>query len=198
MKRIITLLSMFLILALSSQATHTQNGQPPFGDNTNNVGVNMVNLDNYSIKGDLNDDGVVNVEDVTTLIDYLLKGTWPEDPHMNGYWLVMIFADGTKEYIPLQLGANGDYLTAYDVMPPLFDEIGAFYYMINGEAYGAPEYMFEAGLGDPAYNPLIPGTNPYYVYVDYSYSIGVHIILDAEFDVQGYQAYVARGGICQP
>ena len=31
-------------------------------------------------RGDTNHDGVVNIADVTCLIDYLLNGTWPDDP----------------------------------------------------------------------------------------------------------------------
>ncbi len=31
-------------------------------------------------EGDVNQDGVANISDVTSLIDYLLSGSWPDDP----------------------------------------------------------------------------------------------------------------------
>ena len=34
--------------------------------------------DDY-LRGDVDEDGYVNIADVTTLIDYLLSGVWPED-----------------------------------------------------------------------------------------------------------------------
>ena len=34
--------------------------------------------DDY-VRGDVDEDGIVNISDVTTLIDYLLSNQWPEE-----------------------------------------------------------------------------------------------------------------------
>ena len=122
-------------------------------------------------------------------------GPGPEDPHMVGYWLVMVQADGTEEFVQLNLGANGDYITAYDVIYPLYYNVGNFYFMIDGVAYGAAADGTEANLGDSMQNPLTAdNTNTYFVYNGYSYSIGVHLVTDENGDVVDYTAYVAKGG----
>ena len=119
-----------------------------------------------------------------------------EDPHMVGYWLVMVQADGTEEYVTMWLGANGDYIAPYDVIYPLYYNIGNFYFMIDGVPYGAPENETEANLGDSMMNPLIANSsNTYYVYSGYSYSIGVHHVIDeVTGEVASYTAYVAKAG----
>ena len=68
--------------------------------------------------------------------------------------------------------------------------------MIDGVAYGAPENETEANLGDSMMNPLsADNTNTYFVYNGYSYSIGVHLVIDQNtLEVVGYTAYVAKGG----
>ena len=119
----------------------------------------------------------------------------PEDPHMTGYWLVEYNADGEKVYIELFPGQNGDYVNVDDVTYPEFYEVSSFYFLINGEAYGAAENMTEAFLGDADENPLVPGENTYYVGVGYSYTFGVHFIYDQNtMEFMGYSAYVAKGG----
>lgn len=118
-----------------------------------------------------------------------------EDPHNIGYWLVMVMDDGSKEYVQMQLGANGDYITIYDVIWPLFVNVAHFYSMIDGVPYGAPENETEANLHDSMMNPLIANSsNTYFVYIGYPYSIGVHHVIDeVTGEVTGYTAYVARG-----
>ena len=92
-------------------------------------------------------------------------------------------------------GQNGDYVNVDDVTYPDFYEICAFYFLIDGHPYGAPENMTEAYLGDPEQNPLIPGTNRYYVGVGHSYTFGVHADRDRDTrEILGYYAYVAKGG----
>ncbi len=122
-------------------------------------------------------------------------GPGPEDPHMVGYWLVMVHADGTEEYVPLWLGVNGDYVTSVDVIYPLYVNVGNFYFMIDGVPYGAPEDATEANLWETLMNPLIANsTNTYYVEFRYSYVIAVHHVIDeVTGEVTGYTAYVARG-----
>jgi len=120
-----------------------------------------------------------------------------EIPAKKGYWLVMVQADGTEEFVQLQLGANGGYLAVYDVIYPLYVNIGNFYFMIDGVPYGAPEDATEANLnGYPVNNPLIANTsNTYYVECGFSYVFSVNLVLDEiSGEVAGYTAYVARGG----
>ena len=119
----------------------------------------------------------------------------PEDPHATGYWLVQINADGELLYTELFPGQNGDYVNVDDVTYPEFYEICGFYFLIDGVAYGAPEDMTLANLGDADQNPLVPGENTYYVGVGYSYTFGVHFIYDQDtMEFMGYSAYVAKGG----
>ena len=120
----------------------------------------------------------------------------PVEPTHPGYWLVMVQADGTEEFIELNLGANGDYITAYDVIYPLYYNVGNFYFVIDDVAYGAPAEGTEAFLGDAMQNPLsADNTNTYFVYNGYSYSIGIHLVMNEEtLEVVGYTAYVAKGG----
>ena len=117
-------------------------------------------------------------------------------PTHPGYWLVMVQADGTEEFVELNLGANGDYITAYDVIYPLYENVGNFYFVIDDVAYGAPAEGTEAFLGDAMQNPLsAENTNTYFVYNGYSYSIGIHLVINEEtLEVVGYTAYVAKGG----
>ena len=126
------------------------------------------------------------------------KPTTPEPPTPThpGYWLVMVQADGTEEYVELNLGANGDYITAYDVIWPLYVNVGNFYFVIDDVAYGAEADGTEAYLGDAMMNPLsADNNNTYYVYNGYSYSIGIHLVINEEtMEVVGYTAYVAKGG----
>ena len=119
-----------------------------------------------------------------------------DDSHNTGYWLVMVQDNGAKDYVQLTQGANGDYIYFYDVIYPPYYEIGNFYFMIDGVAYGAPENETEANLGDSMMNPLIANSsNTYYVYSGYSYSIGVHHVIDeVTGEVASYTAYVAKAG----
>lgn len=123
-----------------------------------------------------------------------------EIPAKKGYWLVMVQADGTEEFVQLQLGANGDYVAAYDVVYPLYVNVGNFYFMIDGVPYGAPVDGTEAILGFADLNPLFANSfNTYYVYSGYSYAIAIHIVIDeATGEIAGYTAYVARGGYGSP
>ena len=124
------------------------------------------------------------------------KTDTPEPPTHPGYWLVMVQADGSEEYVELNLGANGDYITAYDVIWPLYVNVGNFYFVIDDVAYGAEADGTEAYLGDAMMNPLsAENTNTFYVYNGYSYSIGIHLVINEDtMEIVGYTAYVAKGG----
>lgn len=119
-----------------------------------------------------------------------------DESHPFGYWLVQYNAVGEKIYTELIQGQNGDYVNVDDVIYPEFYEICSFYFLIDGHPYGAPEDMTEAYLGDANENPLIPGTNRYYVGVGHNYTFGVHLDRDSNTgEILGYYAYVAKGGL---
>ncbi len=201
MKKFFAILALMSMLSFSSQAANLSQDEGRGSYKASS-----------SIKGDLNDDGRVSVDDVTTLIDYLLKGTWPEDPHMTGYWLVMIHADGSEEYVPLHVNYNTTWSTTFNVIEPSFYNIGKFYYLIDGVKYYAsedayynndPEHyvpdMIEAYLGQPQYNPLTTDSSkPYFVECGYRYEMGVLPFLNSDYEIGGYNAIVVRYGPAQP
>ena len=74
--------------------------------------------DDY-VRGDVDEDGVVNITDVTTLIDYLLNGFWPEDQPqepedvtfvLNGIEINMVYVQGGT----FTMGASGADTEAED------------------------------------------------------------------------------------
>lgn len=74
-----------LLLMLASFTAHAQ--EYPRGDVNQDGAVNISDvaclIDNLLLgvsEGDVNQDGVANISDVTSLIDYLLFGSWPDDP----------------------------------------------------------------------------------------------------------------------
>ncbi len=203
MKKFFAILALMSMLSFSSQAANLSQDEGRVSYKASS-----------SIKGDLNDDGRVSVDDVTTLIDYLLKGTWPEDPYMTGYWLVMIHADGSEEYVPLHVNYDSSCSTTFNVIEPSFHNIGKFYYMIDGVKYYAiedayynndPEHyvpdMIEAylDLGQPQYNPLTTDSSkPYFVKCGYSYVMGVLPFLNSDYEIEGFNAIVVRYAPAQP
>ena len=80
--------SSFLTVLLLALVSFTASAQSyPRGDVDQDGAVNISdvtclidNLLNGISEGDVDQDGAVNISDVTCLIDYLLKGSWPDDP----------------------------------------------------------------------------------------------------------------------
>ena len=119
----------------------------------------------------------------------------PVDPTDEGYWLILVWADGTEVPVELMLGSNGDYIDVQNLEYPYFENIACFYFKIDGVAYGADEDMTPAYLGEADMNPLSPNNNVYYVDNGYAYTIGIHLIMNEDTgEVDGYSAYVAKGG----
>ena len=54
--------------------------------------------DNF-LRGDNNQDGKVNINDVTGLINYLLTDQWANGPYDNGFWVVFTDNMATKNII---------------------------------------------------------------------------------------------------
>lgn len=74
-----------LLLMLASLSAHAQEYQR--GDVNQDGAVNISDVTALIDRllagvpeGDVNQDGVANISDVTSLIDYLLSGSWPDDP----------------------------------------------------------------------------------------------------------------------
>ena len=158
--------------------TNAEGFEPLF---TENIGIQVY----YTV------DGVKNASEIAWLYDT----PEPEDPHMTGYWLVEVDAQGNEIFTELKPGTNGDYVNLTEATYPTFYDVDNFYFMINGVAYGAGEAETAAFLGDADMNPLTEGNNTYYVEVGYTYVIGIHFIYDINTgDLVGYSAYVAKGG----
>ncbi|MBQ6079693.1 MAG: choice-of-anchor J domain-containing protein [Muribaculaceae bacterium] len=158
---------------------------------TNMEGYEPLFTENIGVQAFYTVDGIKNASKIA----WLYETPEPEDPHMTGYWLVMVQADGTEDYLELQMGTNGDFVNLVDVTYPTFMNIGNFYFLIDGVAYGAAEEGTAAYLGDADENPLTEGNNTYFVENGYSYVLGIHLIMDENTgDLVGYSAYAARGG----
>ena len=73
------------------------------------------------IRGDVNRDGTVDITDVTWLINYLLHGTWYNDPVDNHEWVDLGLPSGTL-WATMNVGANspeeyGDYFAWGETTP---------------------------------------------------------------------------------
>ncbi len=156
--------------------TNAEGFEPLF---TENIGIQVY----YTV------DGVKNASEIAWLYET------PEPQVPDGYWLVQVDAEGNEILTELFAGSNGDYVNQVDVTYPTFFDVSNFYFLINGVAYGAEEAETVAFLGDADMNPLVEGTNTYYVEVGYSYTLGIHFIYDINTgDLVGYSAYAAKGG----
>ena len=140
------------------------------------------------------------ISDVTTLVVTVpaISGEEPPvDPHMEGYWLVVMDKDGNPVWYQMFIGDNGDYTTtiALDYVTyggynhdtgerPAID----YYFVINGVRYGAPEAEVATVLGTALDNALVEGEGFYTLPVGYNYNMGVAISPDGEFFVYAAQA----------
>ena len=120
----------------------------------------------------------------------------------NDYKLVMIknvpvMAEDTIQLLP---GMNSDWVNTVDVnWDHGFTQYGHFYFIINGVNYGAPgdepQYVPVEKMGNSEFTPLVEGTaNTYYVDYLFAYNLGINIKLNADYEIYGYNAYVAIGG----
>ena len=98
--------SSFLIVLLLMLTSFTAGAQEyPRGDVNQDGAVNISDvtclIDNLLKdvpEGDVDQDGSVNISDVTSLIDYLLSGSWPDDPVTppdEGDWVDLGLPSGT-------------------------------------------------------------------------------------------------------
>jgi hypothetical protein len=122
----------------------------------------------------------------------------PTDPHMQGYWMVMIKANGEPEWYAMSEGSNGDYTTTvaldyvlYGGFDPQTEERPNvnYYFMINGVRYGAPDAEVNTVLGTALSNELFAESEGYYYLpVGYNYNMGVAIGPDGDYYVYAAQA----------
>ena len=104
-------------------------------------------------RGDVDQDGSVDISDVTCLISYLLNGSWPEDPTtpqietytVNGVSFNMVAVEGGT----FMMGANDDDTLAYS------SEYPAHEVTLTGYSIGQTEVTQELWLA-------VMGSNPSY------------------------------------
>ena len=113
-----------------------------------------------------------------------------EDPHMQGFWLVLINANDEPVWVELNEGDEGHghvgyfahtmWLNCEDYGSYVANEDDSnrpfvpFYFMIDGVRYGAETEMEPAIIGDPYCNILIEESEEYYgLPVGYYYKFGV-------------------------
>ena len=120
----------------------------------------------------------------------------------NDYKLVMIknvpvMAEDTIQLLP---GMNSDWVNTVNVnWDNGFTRYGHFYFIINGVNYGAPGeepvYVPVEDMGNSDNTPLVEGSaNTYYVDYLFAYNLGINIRLNPDYEISGYNAYVAIGG----
>ena len=141
------------------------------------------------------------ISTVTTLVvtvPAVEVGPGPEDPHMTGYWMVMLDKNNEPVWYEMFVGANGDYTTVvaleYGIFGRYDHDAGyrgnvPFYFMIDGVRYGANGEEIPAVLGTALDNELFETEGYYTVPVGYNYNMGVAIGPDGD-----YYVYVAQAG----
>lgn len=108
---------------------------------------------NDYVRGDVNEDGIVGISDVTCLIDYLLQGTWDNEPGepefetftVNGVSFKMIYVEGGT----FTMGATFEQTNAYEDEKPAHRVTLSSYYI--GE-FEVTEELYLAVMGsNPSY-----------------------------------------------
>ena len=106
--------------------------------------------------------------------------TWEQDPHNEGYWIVILDRIlGNEVWFPL--------------MPMNDYDVSHFRFVIDGVTYGAPGnepvLIFDEMMGHPEYTPLVKGSNnTYYVNTGFSYWFEIVLIINEDYEIDGYKA----------
>ncbi len=147
-------------------------------------------------------DGVKNASDIVYFEVYDQPEPPTPDPHMQGYWLVAIDANGEEVWYEMYEGANGDYTTTlsldydtygyvnYDAQNPGERHNVDYYIMIDGVRYGANDEEVATVLGTALDNQLVEGEGFYTLPVGYNYNMGVAINPEGN----EYFVYAAQAG----
>ena len=143
------------------------------------------------------------ISTVTTLVvtvPAVEVGPGPEDPHMTGYWLVMLDQNNQPVWYALNEGEGGmttSVALEYGVYGRYDHDAGyrgnvPFYFVVNGVMYGADYDMREAEMGkmeNTLNNPLFAGDDIYYcVPVGYYYTLGIYTNPEGQMFVYCAQA----------
>lgn len=104
-------------------------------------------------RGDVDQNGIVNITDVSCLIDYLLKGTWPDEPVTppdNHEWVDLGLPSGTL-WAACNIGANnpeeyGDYF-AWGETSPKEEYNWSTYQWCNGSMFSLTKYNTSSRYG---------------------------------------------------
>ena len=125
-------------------------------------------------------------------------GPGPDDPHMTGYWIIIFDQNNNENWYPLYPSANNpnNYVNMvtlefdpWGTFNPVYGERPnvPFYFMINGERYGAEVENQPTAMGDfsqTIQNPLFLDSEFYYtVPVGFTYTIGVQTNNEGELYV---------------
>ena len=125
---------------------------------------------------------------------------------INEAQVVLIPDNGVEYVVNLTPGFNGtDWVTTVDIVwtaeddQPCFSFVGNFYFIIDGVCYGdpgdEPVEVKEEDLGHSEVTPLVKDSqNTYYVGNGYSYNLGIHPIISADYELGDVYAYIAKGG----
>ena len=97
-------------------------------------------------RGDVDQDGIVNIHDVTFLMNYLLEGTWPDEPE----WVDLGLPSGTL-WATCNVGANapeeyGDHF-AWGETSPKEVYNWSTYQWCNGSMFTLTKYNTQSSLG---------------------------------------------------
>lgn len=125
--------------------------------------------------------------------------TWEQDPHNEGYWIVILDRIlGNEVWFPLMPMNNGRYANVINLYSSMYDyDVSHFRFVIDGVTYGAPGnepiYIPDEIMGHPEYTPLVKGSsNTYYLDTGFSYWFETVMILDSDYEIVGYNANVIK------
>ena len=119
--------------------------------------------------------------------------TWEQDPHNEGYWIVILDRFGNEVWFPLIPINFGRYANVINLYPSTYGHDAHFRFAIDGVTYGAPSdepiYIPDEIMGHPEYTPLVKGSsNTYYVDAGFSYWLETEIIFNEDYEIDGYKA----------
>ena len=143
-----------------------------------------------------------------TLVALFMATVAFADSHANGWWLVLIDANGEEVWCSLQQNADDSYVTTVTLNyvdygpfywnPELSSEENnlnrpnvPYYFVVDGVRYGADEDNAVTHIGNTMNNPLFENENHYTVPVGYTYVLGIYV--DNSFETAEYYVYCAQG-----
>lgn len=119
--------------------------------------------------------------------------TWEQDPHNEGYWVVLLDKNGNEVWFPLFFMNDNTWKNMIDLYPSIYGEYEVyFHFVINGETYGPPgdiDTFYD--LDNIYWNPLVSSsTTNYYTNTGFSCIIGFGFHVDENSEIDWYYASV--------